>query len=131
MQRKMPCAASIVFLEALNEKFKDSSHRSKNSRINVANTLKVKDVFTAIPGVRYDKIVLTTTWNDRDKQTSIHAFVERKTGHLIKAATWSSPQKNSDGTLAVRYNLTDENTVKEVVSQADIYGSYLYTKANQ
>lgn len=125
MKNKLPCPSAIVFVEEMNKKFKGTNHR----RTKLVNPRPCEDVFIAVPGLKYDKIILSTTWDGRKPQTSVHAFIERKTGYLIKAANWSSPQKNSDGTLAVRYHLNDENMVAMVVNNADIHGSYLYLKA--
>lgn len=82
--------------------------------------------FQVSPGRRFDKIVQSPVGSSLGG--SVHAFVERETGALIKSAGWNQPQKNSDGSLAVRYNLADEHDYKRAVDNADPYGSYLYVR---
>lgn len=83
--------------------------------------------FQVSPGRRFDKIVQSPV--ERSSTDGfVHAFVERETGALIKSAGWNQPQKNSDGSLAVRYNLADEYDYKRAVDSADPYGSYLYVR---
>jgi len=82
-------------------------------------------IFEVIPGRKFDKIVRRLTGSER---TSVHAFVERSTGALIKAASWSQPQKDTQGRLAIRYNLADEQEYKRAVESADEFGSYLYAR---
>ena len=76
-------------------------------------------------GRRFDKIVTEII---RGNGRSVHAFVEKSTGALIKAATWKAPQKNADGTLAVRYLLDTEENFAIALEAADWAGSYLYKR---
>lgn len=82
--------------------------------------------FQVSRGRRFDKIVQSPIGNTFG--WSVHAFVERETGALIKSAGWNQPQKNSDGSFAVRYNLADEHDYKRAADSADPYGSYLYVR---
>ena len=61
-------------------------------------------------------------------QTSVHAFVNLENGDVIKPATFNAPQKNSDGTFSVRYNLVDEDSRKALFAELDPYGHYLYAR---
>jgi hypothetical protein len=61
-------------------------------------------------------------------QVGVHAFVDLKTGDVIKPATWNAPQKNADGTFSVRYNLVDDDSRKALFAELDPYGSYLYAR---
>lgn len=83
-------------------------------------------LFEVVPGRKFDKIVQSSRQSSH--QMSVHAFVNKQTGGLIKSASWNSPQKNSDGTLAVRYNLADETDYQRAVDNSDPYGSYLYVR---
>lgn len=85
--------------------------------------------FTVAPGRRFDKIIETSPVGiGGGGQRSVHAFVERATGHLIKAATWDAPQYDKDG-LAVRYNLSTEEGFQEAVEAARTRGyGYLYKR---
>jgi len=58
-------------------------------------------------------------------QRSVHAFIEKSTGKVIKAATWKAPQKDKSG-LAYRWDLSTPEGFAACVAAADPYGSYLY-----
>lgn len=59
--------------------------------------------FTAVWLRKFVKIVSV----EGGQHAGCHAFVEIATGNLIKSGGWKAPQKNSDGTLAVRFALAD------------------------
>lgn len=84
--------------------------------------------FGVVGGRTYDKVLNVETSYNSTEETggSVHAFINRANGDLIKAATWSSPQKNVDGTPAVRFHLDSEASMKAVVAKADRHGGYLY-----
>lgn len=96
-------AHTFVFL--LNEKFKNEGEfASKN--------------FSVMSGKKYDRIVQETTGEHSSSTSrSVHAFVERSTGHVFKAAGWPAPAKG------VRYL-----TIEEAAEAADLYGYYLYAR---
>lgn len=58
----------------------------------------------------------------------VHAFVERATGKLIKAAGWNAPAKYVGGVLASKYNLSDETEYMVAVHESDAHGGYLYAR---
>jgi hypothetical protein len=97
------------FVGALTDKFADPEHRE----------------FLVVPGRKYDKIVVHDLHRCGGGQRHVHAFVERKTGALIKAAGWNAPQRDKDG-LAVRYMLDTPEGLMEAIDAADQYGMYLY-----
>jgi len=99
------------FAEALNEKFQ--------------HTDLAKYAWTVEPGRKYDKIVQTDLHEFGAGQRHVHAFVERKTGALIKAASWKAPQQDKDG-VAVRYMLDTTEGMIAAIDAADQYGMYLY-----
>lgn len=80
--------------------------------------------FVVMGGRKYDRIVQTLRGTNYP-QKSVHAFVERRTGKLIKAATWEAPQRDKDG-LAYRFNLSTRDGFQEAVEAATFTGSYLY-----
>ena len=91
--------------------------------------------FDVIGGRSYDKIVNVQTWRNHSTNAmestpkSVHAFIDRANGDLIKAGTWSSPQKNSAGMPAVRFHLTSSEEARKVAfEKADLLGEYLYAK---
>ena len=68
--------------------------------------------FCAQSGRRYFKIV--------HGGRSVHAFVDKESGALYKAASYKAP---ADG---VRYNLLDESSRELALSKSDWAGGYLY-----
>ena len=99
-----------AFAEALNKKFP------------VVNTWD--ETYGVTEGKKYDRITKVRDGQHR----SVHAFVERSTGRLIKAAGWKAPAKLSTGELQSKFNLAEEIDFALAVSAADPYGSYLYVR---
>ena len=111
MGTRTPAEISAKFAEALNAKF--SALRSESGwdpgyRVTVEG------------GAKYDKVIIAS-----GGQRSVHAFIERTTGALIKAAGWAKPQRGING-LAIRYYLTGDFDL--ALEDADPYGSYLYQR---
>lgn len=100
---------AAVFTEALN------------------NKLGKDYVFSVEYGRKYDKVIQHPRNNQFGRGGSVHAFIERETGKLIKAATWASPQKDKDG-LAYRFDLSTSDGLAKAIKASDPYGSYLYKK---
>ena len=78
------------------------------------HTLEYK--FYIESGRKYHKIVMETEAGSR----SSHAFVDKKTGDVYKAATFKAPAKH------VRYNLLSIESREKCFERADWAGSYLY-----
>ena len=99
------------FARDLTTKFADPNYIyyvSKNSRV-------------------FDKIVEGRVNEDgKMHPVQVHAFVERCTGKLIKAAGYSKPQKNYNGTFSTRYNLSIDEEYLHALNLADKEGCYLY-----
>lgn len=91
------------------------------------NELHTNYIFTVEYGQKYDKII--QQWKNTAHGTggSVHAFIERATGQLIKAATWKSPQRDKGG-LAYRYDISTPEKLQQAINVSDPYGSYLYIK---
>lgn len=64
-------------------------------------------------------------YQESGSHRSVHAFLDRATGDVIKPAGWKAPQRDKDG-LAVRYRLADPLDKKRCFDSIDPYGSYLY-----
>jgi hypothetical protein len=95
----------------------DSGYYSE--RIERLKKGELKYEFVIETGRKYHKIVMITD----DGSRSVHAFVDKKTGELYKAASFKSPAKG------VRFNL---NIIKErefVLRECDWAGGYLYKNA--
>lgn len=63
--------------------------------------------------------------------SNAHAFVEISTGALLKAASWQAPQRNSDGALAKRFDLLDDESRRALCDLVRknpnaVHGGYLY-----
>jgi hypothetical protein len=74
-------------------------------------------------GVKFDRIVISYTMGGSRDNKSVHAFVERATGALIKPAGYKAPAKLKSG-WATKYNLITE--FEKTLAVADKYGGYLY-----
>jgi len=67
-------------------------------------------------GRKYHKIVMVDSGNSR----SAHAFIDKKTGEVYKAASWKGPAKG------VRYDLRLIYQRGVLLANCDWAGSYLY-----
>lgn len=81
--------------------------------------------YTVVSGKVYDKIISRSLIGT---QRSVHAFVVKETGDLVKAASWKAPQKSitHPSGLAIRYNIATPESADSVVELADMFGGYLY-----
>ena len=70
--------------------------------------------FVIESGRKYHKIVMVSN------QRSVHAFVDKKTGEVYKAASWRGPAKD------VRYDLRVIKEREYVLENCDWAGGYLY-----
>jgi len=69
-------------------------------------------------GRKYHKIVMETNTQSR----GVHAFIDKKTGEVYKAASWKAPAK------IVRYNLLEIASREQCFARADWAGGYLYVR---
>ena len=69
-------------------------------------------------GRKYHKIIMETGGNS----SSVHAFVDKKTGEVYKPASWRGPAK------IVRYDLRVINDRAKCLANADWAGGYLYVR---
>ena len=82
--------------------------------------------FTITTGKKYYKII-SNDWDDRNKEWrsgGVHAFVNKKTGEIYKAASWSAPAKH------VRYDLRVIRDREYVLDPRNCgwAGGYLYMR---
>lgn len=95
------------FVEALNSKF-----QGRETPVGAIE-------FVAQAGGRYfDKIILPKCISSPDGSAA-HAFIERDTGKLFRAASWTHPAADA------RYDLSDKTQFMLAVQLADPYGNYL------
>lgn len=69
-------------------------------------------------GRKYHKLIHIESGGGR----SVHAFVDRETGHVYKPASWRAPAKGA------RYNLLDDQSYQACIDRADWAGGYLYVR---
>ena len=117
------------FAQALQQKF-IAAQEAKNAAILEADPKAF--VSTAVyefgveQGSKYDRI---TQKRSTDMYGgSVHAFVERSTGKLIKAAGWKAPAKRSNGELQSQFNIGTAAGFKGALDAADLHGGYLYIR---
>lgn len=78
-----------------------TKHTERNNREYPAlqKTYGEYNTFTVANGQRFAKIVINS-----GGQNSVHCFIDKTNGDILKAASWKAPQKNG-----VRGNLKNEN----------------------
>jgi len=74
-----------------------------------------------VPGRVYDRIVVT----DPEGTRALHAYIKRATSELIEPQSWAKPKTSRDGSLAVRFLLSNTAGWSAALEAADIDGSYL------
>ena len=106
------------YCKALTENFKRDSKRSMEYNLKrdpnctyskdqlakiVSGTAKL-DKFRYYEGKKYLRVVREEydERNDRWRDTTVHAFVDRETGEVYKPASWKAPAKH------VRFNLSND-----------------------
>lgn len=102
------------FAQAIEKKFNEAEGRAEYR-------------MTVLPGRKFDKICTETRY-DSDRPfsgMSVHAFVEKATGLLIKPAGWNAPAKWGEG-WASKYDLSDPTEFDIAVHDAHFAGGYLY-----
>ena len=109
---------TVEYCKALTENFKRDSMRSLEYNLKkdpnctyskdqlakiVSGTAKL-DKFRYYQGKKYLKVVREEydERNDRWRDTTVHAFVDRKTGDVYKPASWKAPAKH------VRFDLSND-----------------------
>lgn len=121
----------LQFLAALNA---DDYNRHKDSILgrNTGGRYQWYDVDRqATSAGKYVRIVQS----DDEAQTrgrSVHAFVEKATGKLIKPAGWAGPAKSTaagrKGELLSQYTLSDPDSLEKLLKSFDWAGGYLYAR---
>jgi hypothetical protein len=104
------------FAQALEEKFNAQEGRGEYR-------------MTVMAGRKFDKIVMQTRYDTERPFTggSVHAFVEKATGLLIKPAGWNAPAKWGND-WASKYDLSDPMEFDIAVQESHFAGGYLYAR---
>ena len=95
---------TLMLCDALVDNFKQSHPNSDPYTFSVES------------GRKYHKIVMET----ESQSKSVHAFVDKKTGELYKAASYKAPAKG------VRFDLRLISDREFVLKNCDWAGGYLY-----
>jgi hypothetical protein len=86
-------------------------------KIDEINEKGVNHEYYLETGRKYYKLICKDS-NSR----SVHCFINKTTGDVLKSASWNAPAKG------VRYNLLDDNSRELCYSHCDAFGSYLYAR---
>ena len=121
-------SVSFEFAEAIQNKFiavreERFAAEAENPTGKPLFGIPPERLFNVIEGRTYDKIVSVIPNNEYG--ASVHAFVERSTGKLLKAGSWKAPQRDKDGP-AYRWDLSTPEGFNAAVNAADWAGGYLY-----
>lgn len=74
-------------------------------------------------GRKYHKVIMVIdNGPDRSPSRSSHCFIDKKTGSVLKSASWKSPAKGE------RYNLLNEESREDILQNASWCSGYLYAK---
>lgn len=111
---------STDFAQALQDKFDATLELEQ---LHGKNQWTVGTDFSVESGQKFDRIVQARRSDYSGR--SVHAFVEKATGKLIKAGGWKAPQKDKDGP-AYRFDLSTTEGFTEALNAADLHGGYLY-----
>ena len=107
---------TLMLCDALEQNFKDRNH-GKVGRYE-APSYK----FVIESGRKYHKIIMEVPNHNRPPSRSVHAFVDKKTGEVYKAASFKAPAKH------VRFNLLLIKDREWLLENADWAGGYLYKR---
>ena len=102
---------SLMLCQALEDNFKSRNHGTVGGYD--APTYK----FYIEEGRKYHKIIM-----DAHGSKSVHAFIDKKTGSVYKAASFKAPAKGE------RYNLLMIESRERMLQNCDWAGGYLYVK---
>ena len=107
---------TLMLCDALEQNFKDRNH----GKVGGYDAPEYKFVIES--GRKYHKIIMEVPNNNRPPSRSVHAFVDKKTGDLYKAASFKAPAKG------VRFNLCIISDREWLLANADWAGGYLYKR---
>lgn len=112
---------SATFVSALAD-FLDLAQAKSDEHYATRFPSLTPEVYSVEPGQKFVRVVQK---RPDDRGGSVHCFVEKATGKIIKAAGYKAPAKRSNGELQSQYTIYDLESVAAVF---DTYGSYLYLR---
>jgi len=108
---------TLMLCDALEDNFKSRNKGTIGGKYE-APAYK----FVIESGRKYHKIIMEVPNHNRPASRSVHAFVDKKTGEVYKAASFKAPAKH------VRFNLLLINDREWLLEHADWAGGYLYKR---
>ena len=108
---------TLMLCDALEDNFKSRNKGTIGGKYE-APVYK----FVIETGRKYHKIIMVVPNHNRMPSRSVHAFVDKKTGDLYKAASFKAPAKH------VRFNLCIISDREWLLENADWAGGYLYMR---
>ena len=106
---------TLMLCDALEMNFK-----SRNRGVIAGKYEAPSYKFVIEEGRKYLKIIMEVPNDNRPPSRSVHAFVDKKTGEVYKAASFKAPAKH------VRYDLRLIKDREWLLEHADWAGGYLY-----
>jgi len=106
---------TLMLCDALEDNFKSRNKGTIGGKYE-APVYK----FVIEEGRKYHKIIMEVPNTNRPPSRSVHAFVDKKTGDVYKAASFKAPAKH------VRFNLLLIKDREWLLENADWAGGYLY-----
>jgi len=122
---------TLALIEALKDNYRQHSIRSHQRsaeygenveyhlrKIDELKSGKCDIDYTIESGKKYHKVIMITSGRSR----SVHCFIDKNTGSVLKSASWKAPAKGE------RYNLLIIKEREWLFENADWCGGYLYAK---
>ena len=107
---------TLMLCNALEDNFKSRNR----GQVGLHDAPEYKFVIEC--GRKYHKIIMEVPNHNRPPSRSVHAFVDKKTGEVYKAASFKAPAKH------VRFNLLLIKDREWLYENADWAGGYLYMR---
>ena len=107
---------TLMLCDALEDNFKSRNHGTVGR--HEAPSYK----FVIESGRKYHKIIMEVPNHNRPPSRSVHAFVDKKSGDVYKAASFKAPAKG------IRFNLLLIKDREWLLENADWAGGYLYMR---
>ncbi len=122
---------TLLLIEALKDNYRQYAirghqtfaDRGENVEYHIRKVDELKsgkcDIdYTVETGKKYHKVIFV----DGGGQRSVHCFIDKNTGSVLKSASWKAPAKGE------RYNLLIIKEREWLFENADWSGSYLYAR---
>ena len=122
---------TLMLIEALKDNYRQFAIRGHQKFVDDDNTKeyhqrKIDELksgksdidYVIETGKKYHKVIMVSSGNSR----SVHCFIDKNTGSVLKSASWKAPAKG------VRYDLRLIKEREWLFENADWSGGYLYKR---